>query len=149
MRPFYTIRPTVLPAAEKLTDYGFVSKVCAVAEAPEGGLKGDELPVPVTEVTEELLRSGRAYFYSSTTYEVTETIEGSAFQIASTSIIELDQIALADARTVYTLTIYNANGTKYDTHKDSVASYIARASDNALHTAIMAFADSAYTYFHG
>ena len=66
---------TVLPAAEKLTDYGFVSKVCAVAEAPEGGLKGDELPVPVTEVTEELLRSGRAYFYSSTTYQVTETIE--------------------------------------------------------------------------
>ena len=62
-----------LPPAEKLTEYGFVSRECAIAEAPEGGLKGDELPKPVEKVTEELLRSGRAYFYSSTTYEVTTT----------------------------------------------------------------------------
>ncbi len=67
---------TVLAPAEKLTDYEFTSKICAVAEAPEDGLKDGELPVPVTEVTEELLRSGRAHFYSSTTYRVTEPIEG-------------------------------------------------------------------------
>ncbi len=66
---------TVLPPAEKLTDYGFTSRVCAVAEAPKGGLPANGLPDPVTEVTEELLRSGRAYFYSSSTYEVTGTID--------------------------------------------------------------------------
>ena len=66
---------TELPAAERLTDYGFTSVVCAIAEEPENGLPASGLPDPVTEVTEELLRSGRAYFYSSTTYEVTETID--------------------------------------------------------------------------
>ena len=34
----------------------------------------EEKPVPVTEVTEELLRSGRAYFYSTSSYEVTEEL---------------------------------------------------------------------------
>ena len=66
---------TVLPEAEKLTDYGFTSKVIALAEEPAEGLPANTLPTPVTEVTEELLRSGRAYFYSCTTYEVTETID--------------------------------------------------------------------------
>ena len=66
-----------IPKAEKLTDYGFRPVVTAIAEAPEGGLKEGEEPVPVTEVTEELLRSGRAYFYSRSTYEVTEDIEAS------------------------------------------------------------------------
>ena len=64
-----------IPNADRLTDYGFKPVLTAVAAAPEEGLKEGEAPVPVTEVTEELLRSGRAYFYSSSTYEVTEDIE--------------------------------------------------------------------------
>ena len=75
---------TVLPPAEKLTDYGFTSVVCAIAEAPEEGLPANGLPTPVTEVTEELLRSGRAYFYSSSTYEVSDTIEGISLLITLT-----------------------------------------------------------------
>ena len=63
-----------MPEAEKLTDYGFVSRQIAIAEAPEG-MKETDLPIPVTEVTEELLRSGDAYFYSSSTYQVTEQIQ--------------------------------------------------------------------------
>ena len=63
-----------MPEAGKLDKYNFESKVCAFAEGPAGGLKAGELPEPVTEVTEELLRSGRAYYYSSTTYEVTGSI---------------------------------------------------------------------------
>ena len=63
-----------LPEAEKMTDYGFVSRKIAIAEAPEG-MKGTDLPIPVAEVTEELLRSGDAYFYSASTYQVTERIE--------------------------------------------------------------------------
>ena len=66
---------TTLPPAEKLTDYGFTSRVCALAVAPEGGLPDGALPEPVTKVTEELLRSGRVYYYSSSTYQVTETIQ--------------------------------------------------------------------------
>ena len=75
---------TVLPPAEKLTDYGFTSVVCAIAEAPEEGLPENGLPTPVTEVTEELLRSGRAYFYSFSTYEVPDTIEGISLLITLT-----------------------------------------------------------------
>ncbi|MCR5297558.1 MAG: hypothetical protein K6E17_09115 [Clostridiales bacterium] len=61
---------TTLPEAEKLTDYGFESRVLAVAEKNAAG----EV-VPVEEVTEELLRSGRAYFYSSSTYQVDRTYD--------------------------------------------------------------------------
>jgi len=74
-----------VPAAQELTDYGFHPLLTAIAEAPEGGLKGNEAPVPVTEVTEELLRSGRAYFYSSSAYEVTEDIENQTLVIALTA----------------------------------------------------------------
>ena len=61
-----------LPAAERVTEYGFRSLVCAIAEMPEGGLPDGAMPTPVTEVTEELLRSGRACFYSLTRYEIAE-----------------------------------------------------------------------------
>ena len=68
----------------KLTEYGFKPVLTAIAEAPEGGLKDGEMPVPVTEVTRELLRSGRAYFYSHSAYEVTENIEGKSLLITLT-----------------------------------------------------------------
>lgn len=61
-----------VPQAEPLAKYNFKAVCTAIAEAPEGGLQGGA-PVPVTEVTEELLRSGRAYFYSHSAYEVVTT----------------------------------------------------------------------------
>ena len=75
---------TAVPPAEKLTDYHFVSNVCAFAEAPAEGLPENGLPTPVTEVTEELLRSGRAYFYSSTAYDVAASMDGITLLITLT-----------------------------------------------------------------
>ncbi len=72
------------PAARKLTDYHFRPVQTAIAEAPAEGLKADEAPVPVEEVTEELLRSGRAYFYSHSAYQVTETISDLSLLVALT-----------------------------------------------------------------
>ena len=62
---------TILPEAEPLTDHQFHSVLCCLAEGSEDA----DLPTPVTEITEDFLRSGKAYFYSSSTYEVTETQE--------------------------------------------------------------------------
>ena len=73
-----------VPQTGRLTEYGFKPVCTAIAEAPEGGLKDGEAPVPVMEVTEELLRSGRAYFYSWSTYEVTENIEGKSLLVTLT-----------------------------------------------------------------
>jgi hypothetical protein len=64
---------TVIPEGQRLTEYGFTPTLTAVAEMPEDAKEG-EAPVPVTEVTEELLRSGRAWFYSASRYKVTEKI---------------------------------------------------------------------------
>lgn len=55
---------TVMAPAEPMTDYGFKSNVFTVAELRERG----QMPKPVTEVTEELLRSGKACILSSSTY---------------------------------------------------------------------------------
>ena len=73
-----------VPMAEKLTEYHFRPVITAIAEGPEGGLKGAERPVPVDEVTEELLRSGRAYFYAHSTYEVDRIIEGKTLLVTLT-----------------------------------------------------------------
>ena len=59
---------TELPAAEKLTSYHFRSQICALVES-------DRTPVPLTEVTEEQLHSGKLYFYSKSSYIVERTIE--------------------------------------------------------------------------
>ena len=67
-----------LPKAEKLTEYGFTPIRTAIAEKRVGKL------ALVTEVTEELLRSGRAYFWSSSSYTVTEKIEGKTLLITLT-----------------------------------------------------------------
>ncbi len=73
-----------LPEAEPLTAYGFRSKVCALALAPEAGLKPGEAPVPEDGITEELLRSGRLYFYSSSSYDVEEPMENLTLLISLT-----------------------------------------------------------------
>lgn len=73
-----------VPEAQPLTDHHFRPLRTTIAEAPQDGLKNGEAPVPVSEVTEELLRSGRAYFYSASSYEVSETIEGITLLITLT-----------------------------------------------------------------
>jgi len=73
-----------IPPAEKLTDYAFRPILTTVAESQDKALKDDEKPVPATEVTEELLRSGRAWFYSSSCYQVTERIDSISLLITLT-----------------------------------------------------------------
>ena len=75
---------TALPEAEKLTDYEFKSLIFAIAEMPENA---DEttMPAPTTRVTEELLRSGRACMLSSTSYQVSEKMEGFSLLVALTA----------------------------------------------------------------
>jgi len=75
---------TALPAAKRLTAHGFRSLLCAVAEMPEGEDASGRPPVPVEEVTEELLRSGRAYFYSASAYEVEETLPSETLLVTLT-----------------------------------------------------------------
>jgi 2-methylisocitrate lyase-like PEP mutase family enzyme len=65
----------------------------------------------------------------------------------------VNQVVVADARQLVTVTVYNADGSVYGTCTDSVESYVARARDAqanglALYEAIIKFADSAYTYLH-
>ena len=59
-----------VPQAERLTAHNFKPVVTAIAEATLESLDAGNEPVPVTEVTEELLRSDRSWFYSHSTYEV-------------------------------------------------------------------------------
>ena len=76
---------TALAEAEKLTDYGFRSRACLLAEAPEAGLQEGEKPLPAKQITEELLRSGRVYFYSTSTYDVDREIEGETLLVTLTA----------------------------------------------------------------
>ena len=83
---------------------------------------------------------------------VNDCVAGSDFdKNGNYLVLTVDQVVLADARTLFTIQIYNADGTLFDTHIDSVESIIARNS-NAANTdvfqAIMNFADGAFRYFH-
>ena len=72
------------PLVKKLTEYRFRPVLTAIAEMPEGGKDSGAEPVPVTEVTRELLESGRAYFYAHSVYEVTEEIAGKTLLVTLT-----------------------------------------------------------------
>ena len=61
-----------LPEAEPLTEYAFRSEVFTIAEKAKNS-PSNQMPVPVTEVTESFLRSGRACILSSSTYETDGT----------------------------------------------------------------------------
>ena len=74
-----------IPAAKPLTEYGFQPLVTTLAEAPEGGDGEEGTPVPVTDVTREMLRSGRMYFYASASYEVTEDVRDLPLMITLTA----------------------------------------------------------------
>ena len=78
------IAVTALPEAEKLTEYEFKSLVFAIAEMPEGA---DEttMPTATTQVTEELLRSGRACMLSSSSYKVDKKMEGFSLLVTLTA----------------------------------------------------------------
>jgi hypothetical protein len=80
---------------------------------------------------------------------VTDTITSDEFGSQNGAyFIILDQVEVASARSLMTITVYNADGTVYDTHVDSVESYLARTtSGSALYPAIMKFAVAAYNYF--
>ena len=73
-----------VPQPQPLTEYGFHPVVTAIAEMPETDTGNGDKPVPVTQVTEELLRSGRAYFYSHSAYEVTGNVEGRTLLVTLT-----------------------------------------------------------------
>ena len=65
--------------------------------------------------------------------------------------IVVDDVVLADARQLVTVTVYNADGTVFGSGSDSVESYVARAEANGadtygLYANIMKFATSAYNY---
>ena len=72
---------TELPEAEPLEDYGFTPVRCAVAELPQSSLGAG---TPVDEVTEELLRSGRAAFYSASAYQVDRQIDNVTLLVSLT-----------------------------------------------------------------
>ncbi|MBP3634680.1 MAG: putative Ig domain-containing protein [Oscillospiraceae bacterium] len=79
---------------------------------------------------------------------VSYTVKGTDFGHYSGNIykVPVDSIVVPDARCLVTITVYNADGTVHGSGADSVASYAARAGENALNDAIMKFASSAKNY---
>ena len=75
---------TALPEAEPLTEHSFQSLVFAIGELAEDAPES-AMPVPAEEITEELLRSGRACIYSVTSYDVEEEISGLGLLVTLTS----------------------------------------------------------------
>ena len=75
---------TALPEAEPMTDHGFRSITFAIAEMPEDAAPGT-MPTPATEVSESLLRSGRAYIYSVSSYSVEQQLDSFTLLIALTA----------------------------------------------------------------
>ncbi len=73
-----------VPEAGPLTEFGFHPIMTALAEGTEEKMKDGGTPSPVTEVTEEMLRSGRAYFYSRSAYQVDEKVEDRTLLITLT-----------------------------------------------------------------
>ena len=70
-----------------------------------------------------------------------DTSNGYCFQI--------DNLAVADMRTMVTITCKDADGNVYGTLTDSVEGYVARTgATKAINQAIMKFSDSAYAYLH-
>lgn len=77
--------------------------------------------------------------------KVLDAHDGSRFTV--------NQLVIADAHQLFTVTVYNANGSVYSTYTDSIEGYLARARESQasslpLYEAIMKFADSAYAYLH-
>ena len=93
----------------------------------------------------------KADMYAKVTYTDyagrVHTIEKTLVQHSgSTYKVVVDDVVLADAFSMVTVTVYNADGTVHGTATDSVESYCARAGESALNDAIMKFAYSAKAY---
>ncbi|MBQ7315744.1 MAG: hypothetical protein IJW90_01390, partial [Clostridia bacterium] len=83
----------------------------------------------------------------------TVTVEAKDFYLSGDFYaMNFDTLSIADARLMYTVTLYNAGGQVITTVQDSLEGYISRAMDkpNAhdVYEALLKFADSAYKYFH-
>ena len=64
-------------------------------------------------------------------------------------ILVFDQMVIADARQVITVTVTDASGKVVSTCQESIAEYLARqANAHQVFKAVMAFSDSAYAYLH-
>ena len=108
------------------------------------GLKGKDISAMYAMVT----FTG----YDDVSHEI--RVEGSEFEKYGTSgdiyKVVVDDIVLADAKQLVTVTVYNADGTTYGAASDSVESYVARVANtgdpNGLYANIMKFATSAYNY---
>ena len=71
-----------------------------------------------------------------------------------TGIVRVNQIAVADGRTMVTVTVHKADGSVHGSVVDSLEGYIARVIDKEqekaqLYKKILMFADSTYNYKHG
>lgn len=75
---------TSLPEAEPMTDYGFESQVFAIAEMPEDAPRG-AMPTVPDQITETLLRSGRACIYSVSSYTVDQAMEDFTLLVSLTA----------------------------------------------------------------
>ena len=84
LTPGRMVALTSLPEAEPMTDYGFKSQVLAIAELPEDAPKGTMPTVP-EQISETLLRSGRACIYSVSSYTVDQAMEDFTLLISLTA----------------------------------------------------------------
>ena len=79
-----TVAMINVPEADRLTEFSFHPILTAIAEGTEENMKDGSAPSPVAEVTEELLRSGRAYFFSRSSYQVDRQVENRSLLITLT-----------------------------------------------------------------
>ncbi len=84
------------------------------------------------------------------------TVPGTEFERHNADVyrVVVDDIVLADAKQMVTVTVYDADGSVYGSGTDSVESYVARAEANnadtyGLYANIMKFATSAHNYLKG
>jgi hypothetical protein len=80
-----------------------------------------------------------------------KTVQAEDFRVlnASSKYIVVDGMAVADCAAQITVTLYAADGSVLSTTVDSVESYISRMSNSdAVYSAIIKLATSAYNYFH-
>lgn len=75
---------TALPEAEPQTDHGYQSVTLAIGEVPPGAAQ-DTVPDLPEEITETLLRSGRACIYSVSTYQVDQEIKDCTLLVTLTA----------------------------------------------------------------
>ncbi len=78
------------------------------------------------------------------------TVKGEDFiEVSGMYGIELSELVYADARSLVTVRVYNADGTLYSGAKDSIQSYVNRSGEtDPLFNALMKFTDSAKAYLH-